>query len=320
GMLWLVIVALGLPQSSFIADVAALLLFAFFVIMPLVLRLVVVPLSQTWPARLGVVVIGGQPLAALIAGAAMLPLPLPLPLPLSLRVMGASVWLFYTLLVAACGIQVVWQQQQDSAAWCRGAALIYLPIGAAWYLAAQAHIAPLGLARALVWLTAAHFHYIPLVALTMTGLVGAQPSVRQNRLAWLVYRAVAAGMLGLPLLVALGISLTQLTGNTAVETLAALLQALTVLALGGLLLRYVVPASASPLARTGLAVAGGAVFVSMAAAGGFALGNATGGWAITYSQMLLIHGGVNALLFGACGLWGWVANAHDPRPHITGER
>jgi hypothetical protein len=303
GVIWLGSIVLDPLRLSFAAEVAALLRLAFFVIMPLVLRLVVVPRVASGGERLSVLVITVQPLAAVGAAVALLPLWG------ALRVGGAGLWLLYTVLVAFIGLQLVGQQRHDIAAWCRGAALIYLPIGAAWFLFAQAHIAPIGLDSVLVSLTAVHFHYIPLVALTMTGLVGGQTAVQQ-RIAYLIYRSVAVGMLIIPVLVGAGITLTQLTGNRGTETVAALLQALTVILLGGLLLGVVVPSVVAPLARVGLALAGAAVFVSMLAASAFALGNATGAWALTYTQMLLIHGWVNALLFGVCGLGGWVANAH----------
>ncbi len=312
GIIWLGNAVLGFAHRSFIGEVAALLSFAFLVIMPFVMRLVVVPLVSSWRDRLGVAVVVAQPFAAVCAGVALLPLAA------TVRVAGAGIWLLYTMSVAMVGLRLVWRARRDVAAWCRGAALGYVPIGAAWFLAAQAHIAPLGLNGMLVLLTAMHFHYIPLVGLTMTGLVGEQGAVRRQPRGRTIYRYLAGGMLINPLLVALGISLTQLTGDDRVETLAALLQAGTVIVLGVLLLGYAAPAALAPLARVGLFLAGAAVFVSMAAASLFAVGNATGAWAITYPQMLLFHGWVNALCFGACGLCGWLANAHAT-PELAGE-
>jgi hypothetical protein len=43
----------------------------------------------------------------------------------------------------------------------------------------------------------------------------------------------------------------------------------------------------------------------MLVAGAYALGTATGAWTITVSQMIVVHGWINALAFGLCGLLGW---------------
>ena len=311
GLVWVGSFARSYGNGGFVASVTLLLLFAFFVITPLSVRLLLLPVGQPPRSQLAFLAIVAQPIAAGCAGAALLPLPL------AWRIGGALLWLLFTILLALNGLLLAWQGQWQGAALCRAAALVYLPIGALWYLAFQAHIRPLGLGTDLVLLTAVHFHYIPLVALSITGLVGGELSTRKATLSWHVYRLVAGGMLSVPLLVATGITLTQLTGNDGVETVAALLQALTVIGLAFLVLRYIAPTATSPLARGGFICSGAAVLVSMTAASLFALGNATGAWAITYAQMLLFHGWVNALLFGACGLGGWLAHKWRQMPSVA---
>lgn len=288
-------------------SVAFLLLLAFLVITPLVLRLVVLPAANLLPGQLVRVAIVVQPCAALCACAAFLPMP-----PI-LSVIGASVWLVFTMLLALLGALLAWQQFRHIDALCCAVALIYVPIGAIWFLMARAGIAPLGFSPEITMFTAAHFHYIPLVALTMTGLVGQALRPQRGIFLWKLYCEVAGGMLVLPLLVAIGITLTQLTGMRLVETLATILLALAVFLLSFILLRCIVGHITAPLARWLLVISGSAVFVSMSAAIGYVLGNATGAWVITYPQMVLIHGWINAVLFGACGLFGWVAQ-RDPSP------
>jgi hypothetical protein len=277
-----------------------ILLLAYVVITPLVARLVILPARLPWQPGLRRVALSAQPVASLCAGAALLPVDR------RLSVAFAGVWMLYSALLALVGLALAWRRFRQIAVLCQAAALIYTPIGALWFLMARAGVAPFGFTTEIVSFTAAHFHYIPLAALTLTGLVGVVLTPA-DRLAARLYRMVAAGMLAMPLLVATGITLTQLTGMRFLESTAAMLLALNVSLLAALLLRAVAPQGPTRLARMLLSGAGASVLVSMGAAMAYAFGNATGAWMITYPQMLVIHGWVNALLFGACGLLGFVA-------------
>ena len=70
-------------------------------------------------------------------------------------------------------------------------------------------------------------------------------------------------------------------------------------------LRFIVPTTTPLLAKGLLVFSNTAVLITMLFAGAYALGAATGGWTITISQMITVHGWVNALAFGLCGLLGW---------------
>jgi hypothetical protein len=89
------------------------------------------------------------------------------------------------------------------------------------------------------------------------------------------------------------------------ETLAAALMALGLILIALLSLHIVVPATAPPLARVLLLISSGSVLATMLIAVAYAVGAATGAWTITISQMIAVHGWVNALAFGLCGLLGW---------------
>jgi hypothetical protein len=122
-------------------------------------------------------------------------------------------------------------------------------------------------------------------------------------------------MLVCPLLVAAGITFTQITRQQrapesvaalhAPESGAATLLALSLILIAILSLRFVVPTTASPLARTLLAISGISVLLTMLLAAAYAVGGATSAWTITVAQMVATHGWLNALAFGLCGVLGW---------------
>lgn len=275
------------------------LLLAFFVIIPLATSLALSSLdTDSKPDRLPRLVALAQPWAALAAATSFLP-------PRGLLAAAcATLWLLFTLLVALAGaLRLLRSHPPSLAETCLSLALIYLPIGAFWFVLARLGAHPLGFGRTTVLLTAVHFHFITLAALVLTGLTGrALPAMGWPRT---TYRLAAVGMLITPLLVAGGITITQLTNVRAPESAAAVLLALCLMLVAALSLRYVVPAKRPPLARALLTVSGASVFLAMLLAGAYAIGNVTSAWTITIPEMIAVHGSLNALGFGLCGLIGW---------------
>lgn len=184
-------------------------------------------------------------------------------------------------------------------------ALIYVPIGGAWLVLDRLGLQPLGFSQTTVLLTAVHFHFITLTALMMTGLTGQVIQQRQRGGPWQLYRVLIGCMLVAPLLVATGITVTQVTGRRELESTAATLFALCLILIALFTLRFIVPATAPLLARGLLLVSSASVVFTMLFASAYALGTVTRLWTITISQMILVHGWVNALVFGMCGLLGW---------------
>jgi hypothetical protein len=113
------------------------------------------------------------------------------------------------------------------------------------------------------------------------------------------------GMLLSPAFVATGHIVTQLTGMDGVESCAALVQAISLILIALLTLRFLVSGATPRLAQGLLAASSVAVFATMLLAASFAVGAATGAWVITVNQMIAAHGVTNALAFGFCGLLGW---------------
>ncbi len=279
-----------------------LLLLALFVITPLALSFALVPPDGLPPPGGAGLLIMAQPFAALAGGVSFL-------LPTGpLAGAAAALWLVFTILLALAALATLTRlfrvRNVRLADACLGAALLYLPIGGAWLALARLGSRPLGFSPTIVLLTAAHFHFITLAALILTGLTGRAIAGR-NWWTRTMYRAAAGGMLVEPLLVAAGITLTQVSGVRIPEAAAATLLALSVIVIAAISLHWVVPATHPRLAQGLLAASSGSVVLTMALACAYAIGETTGAWTITIAQMIAAHGWVNALGFGLCGLLGW---------------
>ena len=278
-----------------------ILLLALWVITPLALPLAAPPRTQrdwlrAWQ-RLAIIL---QPFASLIGGISLLLSTGPL------AAAAAAGWCLFTGLIAVEGVGQLREAREASIAnICLAVALIYLPIGGVWLVISRLGLQPLGFPPDIVLLTAVHFHYIPLAALVMTGLIGRTGFASQTTVPWKLYRVAAIGLLVEPLLVAAGRTLAQLTGNDDLVSAATLLLALSLMLIAVLSLRFIIPATSSRVAQGLLFVSSTAVFFTMLAAGAYALGAATGAWTITISQMIVIHGWINALVLSLCGLLGW---------------
>jgi YndJ-like protein len=304
GIAWVTLALLRLTGGIGVNDLTLILLLALLVLVPLA-----IPLAALAPgdgetdigAALAIVLqsmaaLGGS--LALLAGTGSI-----------LAALGAVVWFLFTALLGGVGLarlaRLLQRRGLPLPELCLAVALVYLPIGGAWFLLSRLGIRPLGFSATTVLLTAVHFHVITLAAILMTGLTGTALRATRGGMAQRLYSVAAAGMLVFPLLVALGITVTQLTGNTIVESSSATLLALSLLLVTVLGLRYVLPATPALFARALLVIANLAVVATMLLAAAYALGRTTGAWTITIDQMVTSHGWLNALAFGVCGVLGW---------------
>jgi hypothetical protein len=299
---WTLLAVISLPGWIELHALDLILLLALLVIAPLAIPLALqaTPPRQDWLRtwqRLTVVL---QPVAALIGGLSFL-------LPTGpLAGAAAAVWLLFTGFIAVQAVVRLRQVGQASLITiCPAVALIYLPIGGVWLVIARLGLQALGFPPDIVLLTAVHFHYITLAALVMTGLIGQAGLASKLAFAWKLFRIAAIGMLIEPPMVAAGFTLAQFTGSEYLRSAPAILLALTLILISLLSLRFVIPSTRSPLARGLLLVSSTAVIFTMLAVGAYAIGDATGAWTITISQMIVIHGWINAVVFGLCGLLGW---------------
>ncbi len=291
---WLGAFALSVADPARLDSAELLLLLALFVVTPLSLALVAPTDPNDHRATVYRAAMLAQPVAALLAAASfavqsgLLAAALVLP------------WLLFMGLVALYGfMRLVASRFSRVDEVCIAFGLLYLPIGAAWLILARFGARPLGFAEIIVFLTAIHFHFIPLTALVLTGLVGRRlAEVRPS--AWPIYRVAALGVIIGPALVAGGITFSLL-----LETIAAVVLAGSLVTVGALTLVYILPATHPRLGRGLLVASSFALFVAMSFAVAYALGRWTGAWTLTIPRMIQGHGWVNALGFGLCGLLAW---------------
>lgn len=283
-----------------INDLEILLLLALFVITPLAIPLVLPLNGDRLLYQLTSLVLFLQPFAALLGAASFLFSMGPLAAAL------AVVWFLFTGLLALIGLLRLFQAYRRSLAdVCLAAAFLYLPIGGIWMMLARLGLQPLGFSVYTDTLTAIHFHFIPLAALIITGLTGQTIQATHRLVFRTAYRIAALGTLLNPILVAVGMTIAQVTNWQLLNTIGADLLALSLILIALLGLRFVVPATISAEVKVFLVLSYTAVFFTMLFAAAYALGVATGAWTITIPQMILIHGFENALIFGLCGLLGW---------------
>jgi hypothetical protein len=300
GIVWLLIVLARLFGWIVLDDLELILLLALYAITPLAVPLVSLPEKHRLLCDLADLVIFLQPLATFIGGASLLLGRGPL------AAAAAVVWLLFTVLIALLGVMLLLQKSGRQLTHASLAvALIYVPIGSTWLVLDRLGIRPLGFSQTTILLTAVHFHFITLAALMITGLTGRAIQATQRGVPWKIYRIMASCMLIDPLLVAAGITITQVTGMHSLESVAAVLLALCLILIALFNLRFIVPVTTPLRARGLLIFSSTAVVFTMLFASAYALGAAIRLWTITISQMILVHGWVNALVFGLCGLLGW---------------
>ncbi len=306
GGAWVAVLLLRLLSASMVTldDLSLLLLLAVLVILPLAIPLASRAFYDPIAVRLTRVAILAQPLAALSGSIALVA-----PVGSAVAGIAAVIWLLFTALLGMLGLsgiaRMLLERRVQLAETCLALALVYLPIGGIWFALARLGVRPLGFSQTIVLLTAVHFHFITLAALIVTGCTGLAMRDVQCGIVRNTYRAAAVGMLVCPLLVAAGITLTQVAGQRALESFAAVLLAFSLIVISLLSLRVVVPTTAGLLARALLVISGISVLLTMALAVVYAIGGATGHALLTVAQMIAIHGWLNAFAFGLCGLLGW---------------
>jgi YndJ-like protein len=206
-------------------------------------------------------------------------------------------WLLFALFVAGLGLHRLWHTRwRTRGEWGPIAAMLLLPVGAAWAVLFQAGLRPLGLGDTLVLLTATHFHYagfvLPVIASQLVRLTNTA-----------LTRAVEVSVIATVPLVAVGITMSQLGGPRVVELSAAWLLAAAGAVLGVALVAAArrLPTAPSVL----LGVSGLSLLFALGWSGLYAAGQAGLLPGVSIPFMVTWHGAINALGFAFCGLLGW---------------
>lgn len=213
----------------------------------------------------------------------------------------AAAWLLGTALIGAVGlVRLLARGYRPIEELAVDVGLMYLPVGGAWLVASRLGVPLLGFSEPWVMLTAAHFHYAGLAAPVLAGLVGRALHAGREPPGpgWARAHGLAAtgAMLGPPL-VAAGIALWP-----GVEVVSAWLLALALLLLAAVALVRVAPRLRPRLAGALLAVSASSLLASMSLACAYATGAFLEVEVVSLATMVRLHGTINALGFGACGL------------------
>jgi hypothetical protein len=214
-------------------------------------------------------------------------------------------WLFFTWLVALCGMLRMSEHAVDDVGeWAIDAGLIYLAVGGIWTTASRQGLGFLGFQEPIVLLTGAHFHYAGLLLPVLTGLAVRTLGGRVARL------SAVAVIIGVPF-VAAGISLSAQRIHLP-ELLAALWMSATGFVVGFLQLRMAKRAR-WVLTQGLFVISGVSLIVGMALAAFYAVGNFTyvmhwrgeGVW-LSIPQMVGSHASINVFGFALSGLLAWL--------------
>lgn len=204
----------------------------------------------------------------------------------------AGVWLLQSLLLAGVGLVRLragaWRDVGEMAV---SVGLLYVPVGAAWFVASRMGWNPLGFRAAIVLLTAAHFHFAGMSAAVIAGGV-ARRLGEGSKFGRAGVICVALG----PMFVALGITLSPL-----IEVISAVALALAMLVVAVSASLEVAPrlgGFAAGLFRTAHAV----LLITMTLAITFALGEYLGHLWVSIPRMAQWHGLANAMGYALVGL------------------
>jgi hypothetical protein len=180
---------------------------------------------------------------------------------------------------------------------CFAAGEAYLIVGGTWLVASRLGLQPVGFQEPIVLLTAVHFHFAGFLSAVLAGLT--HDRLRETH--W--SKPLAAALLGVVLGPGL-LGLAFLVGPK-VKLAAVILIVLGQFGLATGMVRVAL-GNVNPVARTMLLLSSGCVVAAMALAASWALGEYPLQPFVDLGRMERIHGTLNAVGFGICGLIGWM--------------
>lgn len=211
---------------------------------------------------------------------------------------SASAWLLVCVFFALRGLRRLWLYRAHSfSQFCFAIGEAYLIVGGTWLVASRLGLQPVGFQEPIVLLTAVHFHFAGFLSATLAGLT--YERLRESRWgkwlrAALLGVVVGPGLLGLAFLV-----------GPKVKLAAVILIVLGQFGLATGMIRVAV-GTKNPVGRVLLILSSGCVLAGMALAASWALGEYPLQAFVELGRMERIHGSLNAIGFGICGLIGWI--------------
>jgi uncharacterized protein (UPF0548 family) len=243
------------------------LLFAFFVMTPLVL---LTGASYFDPSKWAQMQVLAYILPAALFGAISLSMETG-----NWAALLATPWLLLCFATSWSGRRAVWPALAGS---------LYLSVGAAWFWADRMGLNPMGFGDGIVRLTALHFHFAGFALPVLTGIL------LQIRDRWYVRCAAFGVVVGVPL-TAIGITATQFRLGHWPETLAA-----ATMSLSGLFTALVLLGLAFSWRSFALGLSGATLLFTMVLALMYGMRAFWPALALGLDGMRAVHGSLNGLL------------------------
>jgi YndJ-like protein len=210
----------------------------------------------------------------------------------------ASAWLLVCAFFARRGLRRLWRRRAHSfSQFCFAAGEAYLIVGGTWLVASRLGLQPVGFQEPIVLLTAVHFHFAGFLSAVLAGLTYAR--LRETRWRKALGTALTGVVVGPALL-----GLAFLVGPK-VKLAAVILIVVGQFGLATGMVRVAL-GNVNPVARVLLMLSSGCVVAGMVLAASWALGEYPLQSFVELGRMERVHGTLNAIGFGICGLIGWM--------------
>ena len=293
GAFWLVLLFIRTGDSGETELIQKILLLGMLVIVPLGLALA--PASQTESeALLYRAAVSAQPIGA-VAGAFSFLLNRGQP-----AAILALSWLLVSAVIGLAGLRRVLKRGPSlSQELFVDVAMVYLPVGSAWFVASRLGLQPLGFGDTIVLLTATHFHFAGFAAPILAGLVG-RTLTGVGQSVHVIFLLAGIFIVGGTPLIAAGITFSPMLALVGAIVISIGLSVLAILVLGWVLKKMI-----SFLAQVLLVVSSLSNIAAMVLACLYAYSLIAKTVILDIPQMAMTHGILNSLGFALCGLLGW---------------
>ncbi len=209
-------------------------------------------------------------------------------------------WVGVTFAIASVGLGEIWRGAwRDGVSFSLAAGMAYLSVAGIWAVMERLSFNPFGFDPEIVFLTIVHFHYAGFLLPVLAGLAARR--LKEGVLSQVTCYFTVAGV-GL---LAVGITLTNFGIDTDWEMASAWLMASSAAAVAAMHFQLAFLKNISLKTKCLWALA------AIALLGGMLLAGLYGSrflapisW-LDIPMMRAVHGSLNAVGFGLCGVWGW---------------
>ncbi len=214
-----------------------------------------------------------------------------------------AVWFMYTGLIALFGVSRLLERgRKPLEELSIDSGLIYLSLGGFWFFAYAADIQVLHFTKLTILLTAIHFHYSAFILPILAGFLGRKLTGNRK---W--YTLMTLVIILSPLAVAIGITYSRL-----IEFLAVLIYVAALYAHGFFIFRT---AFRKRAAKILLSFSAAVLLATISFSLIYAYGRVQESVTLTISEMIFIHGTVNAFGVVLPALVGWLIEGPDCSSH-----